>query len=189
MEKPVDAIVQLAREMGMDIVFPEGVPNFEPREVRITERGPILRAAPERAELVELVERRWSWPQNAGKPLYNMRSEGREFRPETRCVALADGFYEYTASENPRSRTKDRWLFTWPGVPWFGIAAIWRANPDVGEAFTMLTTAPGPDVAPIHSRQIVLLAPEDCARWLDPSWAAESFLAPLPGGTLIVERA
>jgi hypothetical protein len=43
MEKAPDAIVGLARELGMEIDFPEGVPNFQPRDVRITERAPILR--------------------------------------------------------------------------------------------------------------------------------------------------
>jgi putative SOS response-associated peptidase YedK len=190
MEKPVDSIVRLARELGLDVAFPEGVPNFEPRSVRITERAPMLRVASGGGRgVADLVERRWSWPQQGGKPLYNMRSESREFRVETRAVVLADGFYEFTPSDDPKRRTKDRWLFSWPGVEWFGIAAVWRAHPDVGEAFTLLTTVPGPDVAPIHPRQVVLLAPEDCVRWLDPAWGAASFTASLPAGTLAVERA
>jgi putative SOS response-associated peptidase YedK len=190
MEKPVDSIVRLARELGMEVAFPEGVPNFEPRNVRITERAPILRARAGAVRgVADLVERRWSWPQQGGKPLYNLRSEGREFRAETRAVVLADGFYEFTPSDDPKKKTKDRWLFTWPGAEWFGIAAIWRAHPEVDEAFILLTTAPGPDIAPIHARQIVLLAPEDCARWLDPAWEAGRFTTPLPGGTLAVEKA
>ena len=32
----------------------------------------------------------------------------------------------------------------------------------------MLTTEPGPDVAPYHNRQILVLKREDWARWLDP---------------------
>ena len=40
-----------------------------------------------------------------------------------------------------------------------------------GDAFTLLTTDPGPDVAPIHDRQMVVL---DRADWLacgiDPVW-------------------
>ncbi len=31
----------------------------------------------------------------------------------------------------------------------FCIAAIWRETPDAGQAFTMLTMKPGPDIAPI----------------------------------------
>ena len=36
-----------------------------------------------------------------------------------------------------------------------------------GEAFTLLTTEPGPDVAPIHNRQVVVLDRADWAAWLD----------------------
>ena len=35
-----------------------------------------------------------------------------------------------------------------------GIAGLVRDAPGVGEAFTMLTTEPGADVAPYHGRQV-----------------------------------
>jgi hypothetical protein len=38
-------------------------------------------------------------------------------------------------------------LFTKSGEPWFCIAGIWRADDDVGEAFTMLAMPPGPEIA------------------------------------------
>lgn len=185
MEKAPDAIVALARELGHEIGFPEGVPNFEPRDVRITERAPILR----RAEKLELVERRWSWPGPTGKPVFNFRGEGRRFAPAERCVILTDGFYEFTAPEDAKAKKKDRWLFTWPGHEWFGIAGIVRADPKVGEAFTMLTCPPGPDVAPYHNRQVVVLSPDQCFAWLDPAVEAGRFVEPQPGGTLAVSRA
>jgi putative SOS response-associated peptidase YedK len=184
MEKAPDAIVGLARELGRQLDFPEGVPNFEPRDVRITERAPILRAAG--GERLELVERRWSWPAPGGKPVFNFRAEGRRFAPAERCVILTDGFYEFTAPEDPKARKKDRWLFNWPGHDWFGIAGIYRPDPDVGEAFTMLTCPPGPDVEPYHDRQVVLLAPEACFRWLDPDTSAGDFVHPPPAGSLAV---
>ena len=185
MEKAPDAIAGLARELGMEIHFPEGVPNFEPRDVRITERAPILR----RTGKLELVERRWSWPGPTGKPVFNFRGEGRRFNPAERCVVLTDGFYEFTAPEDPKAKKKDRWLFTWPVHDWFGIAGIWRTDPKVGEAFTMLTCPPGPDIAPYHNRQVVLLSPQDCFEWLAPANAAEPFVMPLPEGSLAVSAA
>ena len=182
MEKAPDAIVGLARELGMEIDFPEGVPNFQPRDVRITERAPILRLT----DNLELVERRWSWPAPTGKPVFNFRSEGRRFAPAERCVVLADGFYEFTTPADPKAKRKDRWLFSWPGHAWFGIAGICRSDPKVGEAFTMLTCPPGPDIAPYHDRQVVLLSPQDCFGWLDAGEAAERFVRPLAAGTLSV---
>ena len=60
------------------LTFPEGVPNLEPRSVRITDRAPIVRFNRDSGS-AELVERRWSWPGPHGKPVFNMRSDGREF--------------------------------------------------------------------------------------------------------------
>ena len=192
MERAPDAIVQFARELGPVIDFPEGVPNFQPRDVRITERAPILRAGAAGGS-PELVERRWSWPAPSGKPVFNFRGEGRRFAPAERCVILTDGFYEFTAPADAKAKKKDRWLFTWPkeqgGDAWFGIAGIWRSDPKVGEAWTMLTCEPGPDIAPYHNRQVVVLSPEDCFAWLDPARIAAEFVHPLPEGSLAVESA
>src|ERR1051325_10429310 len=103
-------------------LFPEGIPNFEPREdIRITERALVLRAAAAEPGAVELVQRRWSWPGPGGKPVYNYRADGRDF-PRGRCLILADGFYEFTAAADPRAKRKHKWLFTLKGEPWFGIA-------------------------------------------------------------------
>ncbi|HEY7807394.1 MAG TPA: SOS response-associated peptidase family protein [Croceibacterium sp.] len=189
MERAPDAIVGLARELGIAVDFPEGVPNFQPRDVRITERAPILRASSADSARLELVERRWSWPAPNGKPVFNFRGEGRRFDPAERCVVLADGFYEFTAPDDAKAKKKDRWLFTWPGHEWFGIAGLQRSEAPVGEAFTMLTCPPGPDVEPYHNRQVVLLSPADCFAWLDPAEAAERFVQPLPMGSLAVARA
>jgi putative SOS response-associated peptidase YedK len=42
------------------------------------------------------------------------------------------------------------------------IAGLWREGEgNQPPAFTMLTTEPGPDVAPIHNRQVVVLRPEN----------------------------
>lgn len=184
MEKAPDAIAGLARELGRQLRFPEGVPNFQPRDVRITERAAILRAAGD--EDIDLVERRWSWPGPRGAPVFNFRGEGRRFDPADRCVILTDGFYEFTAPEDPKAKKKRRWLFTWPEHDWFGIAGICRTDPTVGEAFTMLTCEPGADVAPYHNRQVVLLSPADCMAWLDPGSSAQDFVKPLPAGSLNV---
>ena len=184
MEKAPDAIAGLARELGRQLRFPEGVPNFQPRDVRITERAAILRAAGD--EDIDLVERRWSWPGPRGAPVFNFRGEGRRFDPADRCVILTDGFYEFTAPEDPKAKKKRRWLFTWPEHDWFGIAGICRTDPTVGEAFTMLTCEPGADDAPYHNRQVVLLSPRDCMAWLDPGSSAQDFVKPLPAGSLNV---
>ena len=172
-----------AEDLFPALLSPEGIPNFQPREdIRITDRAPILRAASGQSGAVELVQRRWSWPGPGGKPVYNFRSEGRDL-PRGRCVILADGFYEFTAHSDPKSKRKHKWLFTLKDAPWFGIAGLWREDATVGEAFTMLTCEPSPDVAPYHDRSIVVLPPADWARWLDPNIPSTDILKPLPAGS------
>jgi putative SOS response-associated peptidase YedK len=182
--------------------FPEGLPNLAPLDsIRITDPNAIIRAAaeaPAEAErterqfpgpplAAELVVRRWSWPGPGGKPVYNFRSDGRDF-PSGRCLIVADGFYEFTRPHDPQRKRKDKWLFTLKDEPWFCIAGLWRATPEVGEAYTMLTTEPSADVAPYHNRQVVVLAPRDWARWLDPAVPAADVLKALPAGSLEVEQ-
>jgi putative SOS response-associated peptidase YedK len=50
-----------------------------------------------------------------------------------------------------------------------------------GEAFTILTTEPGPDVASIHNRQVVVLDRTDWLPWLDLTRSEAELLRPLPG--------
>ena len=175
-----------AEELFDDLQAPEGLPNFEPRtDIRITDRAPIVRRG--KTGAVELVQRRWSWPGPGGKPVYNFRSEGREF-DKGRCLILADGFYEFTQHSDPKSKRKHKWLFTLKGAPWFAVAGLWRDHASVGEAFTMLTCEPGPDVAPYHNRSIVVLPPSDWGRWLDTTVPASELLKPPPAGSLDVEQ-
>jgi putative SOS response-associated peptidase YedK len=186
LEKAPEAIIRAFAKRQVPLSFPEGVPNFRPGDVRITDGAPIVRAAAQGAG-AELVQRRWSWPGAGGKPVYNYRSDGREF-PSGRCLILTDGFYEFTQHSDPKSRTKHKWLFTLKSEAWFAIAGLWRTAPDIGEAFTMLTGPPGPDVAPYHHRQVAVLSPGDAMRWLDPAVPARDLLQPLPAGSLEVEQ-
>ena len=160
-------------EIRIKIRFSEGQPNIEAREdIKITDTAPIVRGDRGRVGAGDLVQRRWSWPGQNGKPVYNFRSEGREFA-SGRCLILVDGFYEFTDPPDKKKKRKDKWLFTKVAEPWFCIAGIWRADKDVGEAFTMLTMPPGPDIAPYHDRQIAILDRADWAAWLDPSISAK----------------
>jgi putative SOS response-associated peptidase YedK len=172
-------------EIKIPIRFSEGKPNIEAREdIKITDTAPIVRAVEGEPGASELVQRRWSWPGPNAKPVYNFRSDGREFS-SGRCLIPADGFYEFTDPADKKKRRKDKWLFTKTGEPWFCIAGIWRAVKDLG---AMLTMPPGPDIAPYHDRQIVILDRTDWAAWLDPSVSAKTILKPLPPGTLTVQQ-
>jgi len=185
LEKSVDAVRRLFAELQIPLAFPEGIPNLEPRNVRITERAPIVRWSRDKGT-AELVERRWSWPAPTGKPVFNMRSDGREFGKD-RCLVLADSFFEFTTPEDPKQKKKNCWLFK-PDTE-FAIAGITRDDAKVGEAFTLLTVPPGKDIAPYHNRQIALLTPPQWKFWLDHSMKSVDMLAPSVPGTLAVSAA
>ncbi len=183
-----DAFAQLR----IPLRFPEGAPNLAALDsIRITDPSAIVRQARDEAAAAELVQRRWSWPGPTGKPVFNYRGEGRGFRnsaSQGRCLFMADGFYEYTAPEEGGKR-KTRWLFTLPGEDLLGIAGLWRTHETVGEACTMLTVEPGPDIVPYHNRQIVIVPRAEWGRWIDGSAPASELLQPCPAGTLEVRRA
>ena len=180
-------------ELRIPLRFPEGAPNFEPADsIRITDRTPIVRWKDHGAALVT---RRWSWPGPNRRPVYNYRSEGRRFENTAtsgRCLIPASGFYEFTAAAPP-ARRKTKWLFTDAAHRWFAIAGLWRAEPALsedaaGEAFTMLTTTPGEDIAAYHDRQIVILPREGWRGWLDGDTPAAELCKPASAGTLRIER-
>ena len=183
--RSVDEVARVFRDLQLPIGFPEGAPNLQAKDIAITDPGPIVRATSDGG--FELVVRRWSWPGPSGKPVYNFRSEGREFS-SGRCLIVADGFYEFTTPTDARQKRKDRWLFTSVAEPMIGIAGLGRDAPGIGEAFTMLTTEPGPDVAPYHGRQIAVLPAADWRAWLDYSQPANELLRPLPAGSLDVSQ-
>ena len=182
------SIMEEFAHLKIQIRFPEGRPNLEAREdIKITDMAPIIRPVEGQRSDGDLVQRRWSWPGQNKRPVYNFRSDGREFT-SNRCLIIADGFYEFTEPAEKAKKRKDKWLFTKKGEPIFAIAGIWRNTPDVGEAFTMLTMEPGPDIVPYHDRQIVILERKAWADWLDPSTSVKSLIKPLPPGTLSVEH-
>lgn len=186
--------------LKVPLIFPEGIPNFAPLDsIRITDRIEIIRpAASSSADnpAAEMVTRRWSWPGAGGRPVYNFRSDGRSIAPAQRCLIPVEGFFEFTDPPAPdadaprpkRKPPKSKWAFTLVGEPWFCIAGIQRNDPSVGEAFSMLTCPPGEDIAPYHSRQVVVLGLADAARWLDPAVPSADLCRPLPPGSLSVRQ-
>lgn len=97
----------------------------------------------------------------------------------------ASHFFEFTGAKSPKSQ----WKFTKVGEDWFCFAGLWRPMPDNSrDAFTLLTTAPGPDVAPIHNRQVIVLECSDWKAWLLGEQPEAELLRPLPSGSLSVEQ-
>jgi putative SOS response-associated peptidase YedK len=149
-------------------------------DIRIGDEGPVMRKS---GEQVELVAMRFGFPPAKPKagPVFNFRSDGRSFANSKRCLVPASAFFEFTGNKYPK--TKHR--FTLNGAPFMAIAGLWReGSGNQPPAFTMLTTEPGPDVAAIHNRQVVVLRPENWRHWLELSKPEIDLLRPLPEGSL-----
>lgn len=181
---PFSAYVEAFSETGLTLTTPAGVPNLEPRaDIWPTEKAPVIRRTPDGVELVVL---RWGFDPGRPKagPVINFRSEGRRFG-KGRCLVPASHFFEFRGAKAP----KEKWKFSLLGEDWFCFAGLWRpATASVPEAFTLLTTEPGPDVKPIHDRQMVVLRRDDWRAWLDGTQPEAELLRPLPAGSFAVER-
>lgn len=126
--------------------------------------------------------------------IVNARSETvfekSAFQGVGRAVILADGWYEWTGEK----RRKRAWRIAGTDGAPLAFAAItdrWQAP---GGALlwqaAVVTCAPNVDVAPIHDRMGVLLAPSDVETWLNgPEAAAASLMRPWPAGGLAVAEA
>jgi putative SOS response-associated peptidase YedK len=133
-------------------------------------------------------------PDDFSRLLINARAETiaetpafRDAFRERRCLVIADGFYEWRATEIGKHPV---WI-TRPGHEPFAFAGLWSSSRrDDGTAVhscAIVTCEPGEVVAPIHDRMPVILGQEDEAAWLDPERSGEELGALLrPTDELIV---
>ena len=152
-------------------------------DVRINDLAPVMRAA---GDAVDLAQMRFGFPPATPKsgPVFNFRSESRDFDKSNRCLIPASAFFEFTGKTYPKAKHR----FTLNDAPFMAIAGLWRVGQgNQPPAFTMLTTRPGADVGPYHIRQVVVLRPEDWTAWLWLIRPATELLCPLPAGALAVE--
>lgn len=194
-------------ELKIPLVFdPSRIPNLEPRlDVRPTNMAPVFRPvdADDLSRGVAFAELRWGlvpwWRRGALKDFRflgtNARAEAvsttrtyKDAFARRRCLVPADGFYEWTGPKGD----KTKWLFTRADGDWFCFPGLWERweSPDGPlESFTLMTTAPGPDAAPYHDRQPVILPREHWATWLDLAADVVPLLVHGPAGELRVEPA
>jgi putative SOS response-associated peptidase YedK len=172
---PHHRLQELFDELGMPFRWPAAAPNLPAlEEIRPTDPAPVIQTYEDGVRLDEL---RWGFPPGRPKagPVINFRSENRRFE-RGRCLIPATHFFEFTGEKYP----KTKWRFTRAGADIFAIAGLVR-----DDRFTMLTCEPGPDIAPYHNRQIVILNRGDWSSWLK---TGEAPLGPLPAGSLEVEQ-
>jgi len=136
----------------------------------------------------------WAKDLKIGSRLINARSEtaARQsaFRDlfgsaDRRALVIADGFYEWLRSEDPRQPRQPFHITVDGGRP-FALAGLWtraRIEGEVIESVTILTTKPNAVVARLHDRMPVILPDRDGERaWLSPaldSAGAQALCVPL----------
>jgi putative SOS response-associated peptidase YedK len=183
-------------------------PNAPLDQIRPTDRAPIIRGADGELELVMmrwgLVSPAWrgslkDWTaQLRGNPLTNARSESvsvtsgfREAYAARRALVPANWYFEWTTDpERPKGK-KLMWKFTAPAQETFAFPGLWNRSETADgaiDSFTLLTSVPGPDQAPFHNRQPVILERAQWADWLNPANDMAPSFRGSPAGTIIAER-
>ena len=76
---------------------------------------------------------------------------------------------EKIESEKAGRQVRRQYLFRLPGARAFLLAAVRE-----GDWFSVVTTAPNANVAPIHDRMPLVLGPGESSVWLGPDFASLS---------------
>ncbi|HEV7336878.1 MAG TPA: SOS response-associated peptidase [Bosea sp. (in: a-proteobacteria)] len=159
-------------------------PNFPPRyNIAPTQPVPVVRLEQGTRQFILM---RWGfipgWVKDPKDfPLViNIRSESAAEKPSfraalarRRCLMPADGFYEWHRLGEGRRQENRPYLFRRPDRGFFAFAALWETwhSPDGSEIDTvaMVTGPANGQMAAIHHRSPVILAPEAYDAWLDPA--------------------
>jgi putative SOS response-associated peptidase YedK len=179
--------------------YPEQ-PNFPPRyNVAPTQPVPIVRLVEGQRQFALV---RWGlippWVKDpkAFSLVINARGESVNDKPafrnamkRRRCLFPADGFYEWKTEAGRKraffARSKLR-------VP-LAFAGLWETwmgpNGEEMETAAIITTTANAEMAQVHHRAPVIVAPEQFDFWLDAGndeWAATALIAPAPDGSMEV---
>jgi putative SOS response-associated peptidase YedK len=141
----------------------------------------------------------WAKDPKIGFKLINARAETVSEKPsfrsafrKRRCLIPATGFYEWQQVEGSRQKqpyfigVQDEGLFAFAGL-----YEQWGSpGGDILETCTIITTTANELMAPIHERMPVILAEQDYALWLDPSFgkidSLQALLDPYPANEMKV---
>jgi putative SOS response-associated peptidase YedK len=168
----VEALTWLVGDLRSDILL-------QPRyNIAPTQPVPIIRADAEGGHHLALVRwgliPAWSKGPDSRYSMINARIETVADKPAyraafryRRCILPADGFYEWQAGADGKQPHVLRRADHRP----LALAGIWEhwQSPDGSELESCaILVGPADDqVRPIHERMPVILAPEQCAAWLD----------------------
>ncbi|MBN1515870.1 SOS response-associated peptidase [Candidatus Sumerlaeota bacterium] len=169
---------KLQRRFVIDWIHPDTPPG--PRyNIAPTQIAPVLMQDGQRRIALPM---RWglapSWAQDEkiGARMINARVETIAEKPsfrqaffQRRCMALADGFYEWVQDSGG---AKQPYRFVLKSREPFGFAGLWERWQPPGRTplltFTIITRPANQFMKPYHPRMPVILRRQDEAAWLDP---------------------
>ncbi|MEK3530615.1 SOS response-associated peptidase [Lactobacillus crispatus] len=164
---------QIQQYLKSDLDLPLVTPNFDiqAQDIFPNQVAPVLLY--QNGQL-QLNNKKWGYPSpvDPKKPLFNARIErfydsapsmwDKSFAKQ-RCLILTEKFFEYAKTthiaENGR-KYHDSYAFR-TNQPLTLIAGIYDQD-----YFSMVTTAPHKDMAPIHNRMPLVVMPNELRRWL-----------------------
>jgi putative SOS response-associated peptidase YedK len=170
------------------------VPPLRPRyNIAPSQPVAVVRLKPGETQLQrELVFMRWglipSWAKDEkiGYRMINARAESLAEKPafrralqQRRCLIPADGFYEWKVT----GKTKQPYFIRFREDRLFAFAGLWECwdGPDNSaiESCTIITTAAGELMRPIHDRMPLIMPQEIFTSWLDPTIQSPEQITPL----------
>ncbi len=111
-----------------------------------------------------------------------------------RALIPATGFYEWKPGAAAKDPKQPHYI-TVEGSPIFSFAGVWESWTDAsGQAtgtYSIITTTPNAEMAPIHNRMPVIVHPDDYGLWLDhraPVDFLHQLLTPYDAGRLQIYR-
>lgn len=125
-----------------------------------------------------------------GYRMINARADGVATKPSfrsafkrSRCLIVADGFYEWKKTDGAKQPYFARLNSDKP-FAFAGLAEHWHRGEQTIDSATIITTEPNELMADIHDRMPVILSPDDYDLWLDPEFEGkeklQSMLQPYP---------
>ena len=127
----------------------------------------------------------WAKDTKIGYKMINARSETVREKPayrgligkhDHRCLIVADGYYEWLRSEDPK-QPRQPFRFTVDGGEPFAFAGLYAHNRSTGELIqscTIMTCEPNEVAARVHNRMpVILSSPEAEQAWLSPELDAD----------------
>jgi putative SOS response-associated peptidase YedK len=132
----------------------------------------------------------WAEDPKIGYRMINARADGVAAKPsfrsafkKSRCLVVADGFYEWQKTGSAKQPVFIRLKQDRP-FAFAGLAEHWCRDDTAIDSCTIITTDPNEMMAGIHDRMPVILSPDDYDLWLDPEFEGkeklQSLLRPHP---------